>query len=110
MGEASHVIDIKIERDGTPDILGVFQENCINKILERFCMKDCSPGVPPIVRSDKFSLNQYPSNDWKREEMKNIPYNAAIGSFTYAQIGTRPDIAYVVGMLGRYQSNLGLKN
>ena len=26
----------------------------------------------------------------------------------YAQFCTRPDIAFVVGMLGRYQSNLGL--
>ncbi|XP_039022471.1 secreted RxLR effector protein 161-like [Hibiscus syriacus] len=28
----------------------------------------------------------------------------------YAQFCTRPDIAFVVGMLGRYQSNLGIDN
>ena len=27
-----------------------------------------------------------------------------------AQVYTRPDIAYVVRMLGRYQSNLGLEH
>ena len=40
--------------------------------------------------------------------MNNIPYASAIGSIMYAQVYTRPDIAFVVGMLGRYQSNPGL--
>ena len=40
--------------------------------------------------------------------MKNIPYASAVGSLMYAQVCTRPDIAFVVGMLGRYQSNPGL--
>ncbi|KAL0447563.1 UNVERIFIED_CONTAM: Secreted RxLR effector protein [Sesamum latifolium] len=40
--------------------------------------------------------------------MKDIPYASAIGSLMYAQVCTRPDIAFAVGMLGRYQSNPGL--
>ncbi|XP_074306256.1 secreted RxLR effector protein 161-like [Silene latifolia] len=40
--------------------------------------------------------------------MKNIPYASAVGSIMYAQVCTRPDIAYAVGVLGRYQSNSGL--
>jgi hypothetical protein len=28
----------------------------------------------------------------------------------YAQVCTRPDIALAIGMLGRYQSNLGLEH
>ena len=35
----------------------------------------------------------------KKEEMKNILYASAVGSLMYAQVCTRPDIAYVVGML-----------
>uniref|UniRef100_A0A803MH36 Retrovirus-related Pol polyprotein from transposon TNT 1-94 n=1 Tax=Chenopodium quinoa TaxID=63459 RepID=A0A803MH36_CHEQI len=40
--------------------------------------------------------------------MKKIPYVSAVGSPMYARICTRPDIAYIVGMLGRYLSNPGL--
>ncbi|MCI97250.1 gag-protease-integrase-RT-RNaseH polyprotein, partial [Trifolium medium] len=40
--------------------------------------------------------------------MKNIPYASAVGSHMYAQVCTRPDIAYAVGVWGRYQSNLGV--
>jgi hypothetical protein len=42
--------------------------------------------------------------------MKNIPYASVVGSLMYAQVSTRPDISLVVGMLGRYQSNLGLEH
>ncbi|XP_074311199.1 secreted RxLR effector protein 161-like [Silene latifolia] len=40
--------------------------------------------------------------------MKNILYASTVGSIMYAQVCTRPDIAYAVGILGRYQSNSGL--
>ncbi|RVW27457.1 Retrovirus-related Pol polyprotein from transposon TNT 1-94 [Vitis vinifera] len=108
MGEASYVIGIKIHRDGFKGILGLYQETYINKVLERFRMKNCSPSVSPIVKGDRFNLNQCPNNDLEREQMKNIPYASAVGCLMYAQVCTRPDIAFAVGMLGRYQSNPGI--
>jgi hypothetical protein len=42
--------------------------------------------------------------------MKSIPYASVVGSLMYAQVSTRPDISLAVGMLGRYQSNLGLEH
>ena len=110
MGNASYVIGIKIHRDRFQGILGLSQETYINKVLERFRMKDCSPSVAPIVKGDKFNLNQCPKNDFEREQMKNIPYASTVGSLMYAQVCTRPDIAFIVGMLGRYQSNPGIEH
>ncbi|KAK4385684.1 Retrovirus-related Pol polyprotein from transposon TNT 1-94 [Sesamum angolense] len=49
-----------------------------------------------------------PRNDLEWEQMKDVPYAYAIGSLMYAQVCTRSDIAFVVGMLGRYQINPGL--
>lgn len=40
--------------------------------------------------------------------MEKIPYASAIGSLMYAQVCTRPDIAFIVGVLGRYLSNPGV--
>ncbi|KAL0413635.1 UNVERIFIED_CONTAM: Retrovirus-related Pol polyprotein from transposon TNT 1-94 [Sesamum radiatum] len=108
MDEASYVIGIKIHRDRSQCILGLSHETYINKVLERFQMKDCSPSVAPIVKGDKLHLNQCPRNDLKGEQMKDIPYASGIGSLMYAQVCTRPNIAFVVGMLGRYQSNPSL--
>ncbi|CAJ2666407.1 unnamed protein product [Trifolium pratense] len=108
MGEASYVIGIKIHRDRHRGVLGLSQETYINKVLERFRMQNCSPSVAPIVKGDKFNLNQCPKNDFEREQMKNIPYASVVGSLMYAQVCTRPDIAFAVGILGRYQSNPGM--
>ncbi|XP_039120143.1 secreted RxLR effector protein 161-like [Dioscorea cayenensis subsp. rotundata] len=39
--------------------------------------------------------------------MQNIPYTSAVGSLMYAQVCTCPDLAFIVGMLERYQCNPG---
>ena len=71
-------------------------------------MKDCSPSVALIVKGDRFNLNQCPKNHLEREQVENIPYASAVRSIMYAYVCTRPDIAFVVGMLDRYQSNPGM--
>ena len=60
MGEAFYVIGIKIHRERSRGILGLSQETYINKVLERFNMKNCSPSVAPILKGDRFDLNQCP--------------------------------------------------
>ena len=37
--------------------------------------------------------------------MKEVSHSSVMGSLMYAQVCTRPDIAFVVGMLGRYLSD-----
>ena len=70
-------------------------------------MHNCSSTRGPIVKGDKFSKAQCPQNYHEREEMRTIPYSSLVGSLMYAQVCTHPDIAFVVGMLGRYLSNPG---
>ena len=65
-------------------------------------MKNCSPSVAPILKGDRFDLNQCPKNDFEWEHMKNIPYALVVGSLMYAQVYTRLDIAFTVGVLRRY--------
>ena len=73
-------------------------------------MKDCSKSIALTVKGDRFNLNQFPNNDLKREQMNNISYASTVRSLMYALVCTSPDIAFVVGMFGRYQSNLGVDN
>ena len=39
--------------------------------------------------------------------MKAIPYSSVVGSLMYAQVCTRPDIAFIVSVLGKYLSDPG---
>ena len=70
--------------------------------------ENCSPSVAPIVKGDRFNLNQCPKNDFEREQMKNVHYASVVRSLMYTQVCTRPDIAFAIRMLGKYQSNLGI--
>jgi hypothetical protein len=42
--------------------------------------------------------------------MKAVPYASAVGSLTYAQVCTCLDLAFVTGVLGRFQSNPGIEH
>nr|KYP56102.1 Retrovirus-related Pol polyprotein from transposon TNT 1-94 [Cajanus cajan] len=110
LGEASFVLGIKILRDHSHGIIRLSQENYIDKVLYRFDMKDSKPGDTPIAKGDKFSLKQCHNNDLERHKMQKIPYASAVGSLMYAQVCTRPDIAFIVGVLGRYLSNHGMQH
>jgi len=44
LGDASFVIDIQIQCDMTLGILGLSQKVYINKVLDRYGMKNCSRG------------------------------------------------------------------
>ena len=46
-----------------------------------------------------------PSNDLEKIEMQNISYSLAVGSLMYAQVCTQPEIAFVVGVIGKYLSD-----
>jgi len=48
LGDASFVIDIQIQRDRIRGILGLSQKVYIDKVLDRYCMKNS--------RGDKLSL------------------------------------------------------
>ena len=70
-------------------------------------MQDCRPIDNPVAKGSKFSLDRCPKNDTEVERMKNFPYASVVGSLMYDQTCTRPNLGYIVGMLGRYMSNPG---
>ncbi|KAL6318588.1 hypothetical protein AAG906_000666 [Vitis piasezkii] len=107
LGNASFVLGIQIYRDRSRGILGLSQNSYIDKVLSRFGMSNYTPGDTPMAKGDKFSLHQCSRNELERKDMERFSYALAIGSLMYAQVCTRPDIAYIVGTLGRYLSNPG---
>ncbi|KAI5671706.1 hypothetical protein M9H77_12070 [Catharanthus roseus] len=70
-------------------------------------MQDCKPLDTPVAKGDKFNLKQCPNNDFESKQIEGIPYASVFGSLMYAQVCTHPDLAFIVGMLGRYLSNPG---
>ena len=107
LGEASFVLGIEIHRDRTNEVLGLSQKAYLEKVLKKYNMHMCKPSPAPIVKGDRFGKFQCPRNQYEIDQMKAVPYASAVGSLQYAQVCTRPDLAFVTGILGRYQSNPG---
>ena len=110
LGEATYVLGIEIYRDRSNGVLGLSQKAYIEKVLKKYNMHNCSASPAPIMKGDKYGKFQCPKNEYEAAQMKSIPYASAVGSIMYAQVCTRPDLAFVTGMLGRYQSNPGLEH
>ena len=104
-GDASFVLSIQIHRDHSQGILELSQKGYIEKVLKRYDIQNYKSGDTSVVKRDKFSLQWCPKNGFEEKEMQKIPYASAVGSLMYAQICTRSDIAYIIGMLDRYLSN-----
>jgi len=107
MGEASHVLGVKIVRNRPKKVLGMGQEAYIKRVLERFQMPHSKPVDTPVEKGLTLSLDQCPKTDQDKEKMKHVPYASAIGSLMHAMLCTRPDIYFAVGLVSRYQSNPG---
>ena len=108
LGDASYVLGIEILRNKSKGALGPSQKACIEKVVEIYNMDKCSSTAAPVVKGDKFGQFQSPRNQLEIDQMRTIPYASAVGSLMYAQVCTCPDLAFITGMLGRFQSNPGM--
>ena len=103
LGEASYVLGIEIHRDRSKGTLGLSQKAYIDRVLKRYNMHKCSATPAPVVKGDKFGKFQSPKTQYEVDQMKAVPYASAVGSIMYAQVCTRPDLAYVTGLCKRIQ-------
>ena len=86
-------LEIAQEKDG----IKITQKGYIEKILKKFNMENANPVETPIIKS---SQNIEPG----KAESK-FPYRSAVGALMYLMVGTRPDIAYAVGVASRSLEN-----
>jgi hypothetical protein len=110
LSETSFVLGIEIHRDRRKGVLGLSQKAYLEKVLKKYNMHACKPSPAPIVKGDSFGEFQCPRNQYEIDRMKAVPFDSAIRSLHYAQVCTRPDLAFVTGILGRYQSNPGMEH
>ena len=79
----------------------------IDKILARFSMENSKKRTLPFRHGIHISKEQSQKTLEQKERMSRIPFASAVGSLMYAMLCTRPNICYAVGLVSRYQSDLG---
>eukprot|EP00171_Calliarthron_tuberculosum_P009762 IDg9762t1 len=60
-------------------------------------MQNCKPVATPMETSNKLTL--FPGD---QDPAVYIPYRQAVGSLMYLMVGTRPNLAFVVGKLSQF--------
>lgn len=99
-GEVHYLLGMRIKRNRMSRELSIDQTTYLEGVLKKFEMTECKPVSTPLEAGKKFVK--------LRDDEKSIDvtrYQAAIGSLTYASIGTRPDISAAVGVLSQFMSN-----
>lgn len=91
-------IRINLAPDGT--FISLNQSHYIESTLERFAMTNCNTVKSPLPQ--KTSLT--PGNEAEVAAAIDLPYQSLIGSLDWIASTTRPDIAYAVSQLGRFNS------
>ena len=70
-------------------------------------MENFKKGYLPIGHVISLSKKDCPTTPEERERMSRVSYASAVGSIIYAMTCTRPDVAYSLGIVSRYQSDPG---
>jgi len=98
---------MKIERDGTARTISLSQPGYIRSILDDLRMSECNPSPTPMDGGARLSISMSPQTPEEKLGMKAVPYGELVGKLLYLAVATRPDIAYVVGVLCRFIDNPG---
>jgi len=101
-GEIHYLLGMCIKRNMNLKVLTIDQTAYLESVLKRFRMEDCQPVSTPMETGKKFE-----KLDDGEEPIDVTNYQAAIGSLTYASIGTRPDLSAAVGALSQFMSKPG---
>jgi hypothetical protein len=70
LGEASYVLVIEIHRDRKNGVLGLSQNEYLEKVLLKYNMHKSNSTPAPIVKGDSFGQFQWPKNQYEIDQIK----------------------------------------
>ena len=107
LGKAKKILGIEIIRDENKGVLKISQRAYLEKVLERFGMREAKPVQTPIAQHFKLSSSQCPSIEDEKESMEKIPYSSAVGCLMYSMVCTILDLAYAIILISKFMSDPG---
>ena len=108
--DASFFLGIEIIKDASG--IRITQAAQARKILEKFNFIGCKPVGTPMLRSSE--AGKVGKEDGlagrKPVSSEDFPYRQAVGALMYLMLGTRPDLAFSIGVLSRSLENPSSEN
>ena len=97
-GSVSFYLGMMIERNREHHTIDIHRHSYIRMILAKFKMDESRPGTMPMA----MKLQKRKPD---KEACNPTIYQSMIGRLMYAMTATRPDIAYAIGGLSRYNQD-----
>ena len=97
LGKISYCLGITIEYDEQKSCLWMHQTQYLHTLLERYGLSKAKPSTTPTDVSVKLI-----KDDGVSKLIGQVSYQSMVGSLLYATTATRPDIAYAVGAVSKF--------
>lgn len=107
LGELKSCVGLRITRNRDKGEIYVDQERHIIDLLNKFNMADCNPVSTPSDPNQKLTKDMGPKTTEDREKMCEVPYQELVGGLLYIAQGSRPDIAWSVSNVSKFNNNPG---
>lgn len=105
LGPATHCVGIKIAQG--ENFIELDQSVYIIELLEKFNLAETKRYKIPSDTNTKLSIKMKIESQAEDEELEKLPYQEAVESLLYLAQCTRPDIAFAVNDVSRFNSNYG---
>jgi hypothetical protein len=103
--KADLCLRIKIERDGSGGY-NISQQHYFEELLKELNMQDCKPSTTSMSKGEVNALTVRDTGGKKHDTNSHALYRQIVGKLMYAMVGTRPDLAYTLSVLGRFVAAL----
>ena len=98
--KASLCLGIKIERE--PTGYSINQQHYLEELIKEFGVADSAPRSTPMTKGDVDALTAGNTGGIPLSTKEHHLYRQIVGKLMYAMVGTRPDLAYALSVLGRF--------
>lgn len=104
LGAARRILGMDIIRDRDKGTLRLSHTEYLKKVIRNFSVENAKIAQTPI--GAHFNLSSVKDLS-ECIDTDVTPYCSAVGSIMYAMVGSRPDLAYGIGLVSRFMSKPG---
>lgn len=106
LGEAQYILGLELTRNRTARTLSLSQFEYVRRVVERYGMENCKHQPTPMATKTKLlSSDSSTSTINSSTTLNGYTYASVVGALMYAAMGTRPDLAFAISTLSKYNNN-----
>lgn len=110
VGETEYFLGMRVQQDLKLGTIRLTQRPYWEHVLARFNLENVTPRNTPLPIGIILDSNMSPKTSSEKKGMDDKPYRSILGSVMWGQLATRPDLAFSISLLARFQANPGIEH